>query len=173
MGPMMRSFAACFKTTDGLIPLVAGDLSNEQATWQSRDRQGPSISWIMLHLLHYRHSIMKLLGAERPDPYKEIGTQTASDGKNYPPIEDLVTQWNQVQGQLHQVLEGVTDEDLQKPMPSGPHGERKVLDTIAFLTWHEAYHLGALGQLRKEQGLPGPAEKVLAAMEAGAKARGA
>ena len=38
-------------------------------------------------------------------------------------------------------------------MPGGgPHDEKRILDTVLFLTWHEAYHIGAIGAIRREQG---------------------
>lgn len=165
MGPMMRSLSASFKIADGLMPLVTADLSNEQAIWRTRDGKGPSISWSILHMLHYRYNIMGALGAGRPDPFKELGSKTADDGKNYPRIDDLAKRWTAVQGEFSAVLETVTDEALKKLVPGGPHGETQLLDTIAFFAWHEAYHMGVIGQLRKAQGLLGPAEKVMAAKE--------
>jgi hypothetical protein len=31
---------------------------------------------------------------------------------------------------------------------------------VLFLTWHEAYHIGAIGAIRREQGRPSIAELV-------------
>ena len=43
-----------------------------------------------------------------------------------------------------------------------PHAGRSVLDAVAFFTFHEACHVGALGAIRKALGLPGPAELAMA-----------
>jgi hypothetical protein len=43
---------------------------------------------------------------------------------------------------------------------AGPHEERRILDTVLFLTWHEAYHIGAIGAIRREQGRKAIAELV-------------
>jgi len=40
-----------------------------------------------------------------------------------------------------------------------------IFDAVAFFTFHEAYHVGALGAIRKAMGLPGPAELVMARMD--------
>lgn len=46
-------------------------------------------------------------------------------------------------------------------MPGGgPHDEKRILDTVLFLTWHEAYHIGAIGAIRREQGRKAIAELV-------------
>ena len=41
---------------------------------------------------------------------------------------------------------------------AGPHDEKRILDTVLFLTWHEAYHIGAIGAIRREQGRKAIAE---------------
>lgn len=32
--------------------------------------------------------------------------------------------------------------------PGSPHGEKSVLQSLAFFVWHEAYHMGQIGALR-------------------------
>ena len=60
-----------------------------------------------------------------------------------------------------------TEDDWNAP-GTGAHDEKSLRDQVTFLAWHEGYHMGALGALRKEMGYPGPAEKAMAAREAGA-----
>jgi hypothetical protein len=48
----------------------------------------------------------------------------------------------------------------RRPCPAGPHDEKRILDTVLFLTWHEAYHIGAIGAMRREQGRKAIAELV-------------
>ncbi|MBC7896238.1 MAG: hypothetical protein H7066_12560 [Cytophagaceae bacterium] len=43
------------------------------------------------------------------------------------------------------------------------HGETKIRDELAFLAWHEGYHVGVIGAIRTAAGLPGPAELARAA----------
>ena len=43
---------------------------------------------------------------------------------------------------------------------SGPHDEKSILDTVLFLMWHEAYQIGAIGAIRREQGRKAIAELV-------------
>ena len=43
---------------------------------------------------------------------------------------------------------------------AGPHDEKRILDTVLFLAWHEAYHIGAIGAIRREQGRKAIAELV-------------
>jgi hypothetical protein len=53
---------------------------------------------------------------------------------------------------------------LDQPVASkGIHGEASVRDKVAFLAWHEAYHVGVIGAARTAAGLPGPADLARAA----------
>ena len=71
--------------------------------------------------------------------------------------------WEALQADLQTALEQATEASIRKTSgQEGPHGEQAVLDGLVFFTWHEAYHMGALGAIRKTLGLPGPAELVMA-----------
>ena len=62
------------------------------------------------------------------------------------------------------VEEAHDDPDARsgRRQPRDDHAGRPVLDAVAFFVFHEAYHMGALGAIRKGMGLPGPAELVMA-----------
>lgn len=166
MSASVQTMKSLFGTTDFLIPLVLGDLTDDQAKTRSRGGDGPSIAWIVGHMLDFRYRMMNLLGAERQSPYAAAFGQTgATDGSGYPSVSELQDAWRSVAEELYAVMDGVTEGDLDGPVQGGPHGEEAVRDKASFLVWHEAYHLGALGAVRKSIGQPGPAEKVLAMME--------
>jgi uncharacterized damage-inducible protein DinB len=62
------------------------------------------------------------------------------------------------------VWAGVTEEALDAPV-EGVHDERTLRDKLAFLAFHEGYHLGAIGAMRKAMGHRGPAERIMAMEE--------
>ena len=167
MSDTAKTLMGTFGTTDYLIPLVLEDLSDDDAKKRSRDGEGPSIVWIIGHLLHYRYYVMSLLDHERVDPHGETFTQTASDGSDYPTIGVLQEQWGALGSDFHAALMSQSEEHWDA-VGTGAHEERSLRDQVIFFAWHEGYHMGALGALRKEMGYPGPAEKVMAAREAGA-----
>ena len=167
MGPMARPIAESYHVGNFIVNLVTSDLTEEQARRRSRGGEGGSISWIIGHLLHYRCQTMELLGKRVENPYEEqFGSKGADDGASYPPVAELVEQWGRIAGELDEVLEKVTDDQLMGPIEGSPHGEKKVLDTVSFFAWHESYHFGALGVIRRELGLP---ETSTLAMEAAQK----
>ncbi len=151
-------------TVDFLMPLVLADLSDEQARKRSRGDAGPSIAWTVGHLLHYRCNAMKLVGHTRDNPYAaRFDTTAASDGSDYPTIAALLDEWRQVGEEFRSAIGRVSEQTLDAPAAGGAHDEQGVRDKLAFFAFHEGYHLGVIGTIRKALGLPGPAERVMAA----------
>lgn len=160
---------ATFGMTDYLIPMVLEDLTDEDARKRARDDEGPSIAWMVGHLLHYRHHVMELLGAERENPWKEqFADADATDGSDYPTVAELRDAWQRVADDFAEVMASTTDADFQRPV-DGAHEEQTLRDQIVFFAWHEGYHMGALGAQLKRLGYLGPAEKVMAVREARAE----
>jgi uncharacterized damage-inducible protein DinB len=62
-------------------------------------------------------------------------------------------------------MAGATEGTFDAEASSGGHDEKSVRDKVAFLVFHEGYHLGAIGAMRKAMGRPGPAERVMEQME--------
>lgn len=157
-----------FRFTSNLVPLALSDLSDEDSVKRSRGGEGPSVAWTIGHLLHYRYLTMQLLGVGDENPYeKDFASEGATNGSGYPSVADLRTQWADVQDRLDQVFAAATDDTLQQPAPApGGHGEQKVIDSLTFFMWHESYHMGGVSAIRKDVGLPGIAELVMARMAA-------
>ncbi len=169
MSETTKTMAGTFGTTDFLIPLVLEDLSDEVARTRTRGGEGPSISWAVGHLLHYRYHVLNLLGDNRESPFGEMFTGEANDGDEYPTVADMQRQWTEVAELFHAALNGKTEVEWDSG-GEGAHDEKSLRDQVVFFGWHEGYHMGAIGAQRKEMGLPGPAEKVMAMRQAAAEA---
>ncbi len=165
MNPLLESLTGQFRLSNGLMAMVLGDVRQEDAVRRSRGDDGPSITWTVGHLLEYRCRILGLLGRERQHAYASVfDGQPATDGTGYPLLADLLAEWNAVHEDLESALAAADpDSLLEANEEGGLHGEKRPLDDLVFFTWHEAYHFGALGALRKQLGYPGPAELVMAA----------
>lgn len=158
---MSTPIAEGLKFTDFIMSLVTSDLSNEDAVKRALGDQGASISWVVGHLLHYRYLIMELLGADVSSPTAEqFGNEPASDGGGYPDIAELRKMWKEVSSRAQEIVATASDEQIMAPLggPDAPHGEKKVLDTLVFYMWHESYHMGQLGTIRKQLGYKATAE---------------
>ena len=173
MSGSVETLMGLFDMTDFLMPLVLDDLSDEHARKRSRGEEGPSIAWTVGHLLHYRIYVLGLLGEERENPYSEkFGNAAATDGSDYPSLADLTAEWQSVGDDFRQALTSKSEEQFDFVSDGGAHGEKSLRDQVVFFAWHEGYHLGALGAIRKSLGLLGPAEKVMALREADAAQEG-
>lgn len=160
----MDSLLAGFRTTTKILNISLAGLSDAEAHVRTRGNEGPSISWTVGHLLDSRVKILALLGAVRPNPYAtQFGSTPATDGAHYPTLATMLVEW----AQLHERLEVVgaqAGDTIEGPISgAGAHGESQVRDQLAFLAWHEGYHVGVIGAARKAAGLLGPAELVRAA----------
>jgi len=163
MTPILKPIAASFRTTNFIMSLCLGDLKDQDARARTRRGEGPSIAWQVGHMLDHRCKVMGLLGVAKENPYTAKYTAAgATDGSDYPDVTDYQRQWKQVYAELEAAMEAATEESLSRIAEKGPHGEKTALESIMFLSWHEAYHVGAVGTIRKTLGYPGPAELVMA-----------
>jgi uncharacterized damage-inducible protein DinB len=153
MTPILIPIRASLGTTDTIVPLALSDLAEQDARKRVRNGEGPSIAWEVVHMLASRYKILNLLGSAQKSPMNEA---------DCPAIPQLLRQWREVGQELNAIMESVSEETLNRSVENGPHGEKTALDRVLFLIWHEAYHVGALGGIRKALGFPGPAELVLA-----------
>jgi hypothetical protein len=151
MTTVLQPIAASFHTTNMILEMSLSDLNENAASKRVRSGEGPSIAWEVGHMLEFRCEVLSLLGVS--------GERV--QGAN-PSLGEYGQQWKKVAAELDAAMEAVTEESLRRSPGDGMHGEKTVLDRIVFLMWHEAYHVGALGGIRKELGYPGPAELVLA-----------
>ena len=153
MDALTRPIIALHGVSNGILATSIGDLTDQSAKVRSRGGAGPSIAWTIGHLCHYKIKILGLLGQPRENPFAAQFEHTAaSDGADYPPLADLAAIFSALNGDVCAALASSGDR-LEAPMPGGgPHNEKRILDTVLFLTWHEAYHIGAIGAIRREHG---------------------
>ena len=155
----MQSLLAIFRTSTHIVNISLADLSDELARTRTRGVDGPSITWTLGHLLDSRLKVLAMLGDSRPNPWSaQFGDTAATDGAEYPQLSVMVAEWTQ----LHEALEAALASAgalLDRPLTdAGRHGETALRDRVAFLAWHEGYHIGVIGAARKAAGLSGPAE---------------
>jgi hypothetical protein len=152
MDALARPIIVLYGLSNNILATGISDLSDQDAKARSRGGTGPSISWTIGHLCHYKIKVLELLGQTREDPFASTFEPTATDGASYPPLADLAANFAALNGDLCAALTSSTGR-LEAPMPgAGPHDEKRIFDTVLFLAWHEAYHIGAIGAIRREQG---------------------
>ena len=161
MDQLAHPIIALYGLSNSILATGIGDLSDENAKARSRSGTGPSIAWTIGHLCHYKIKVLELLGQSRENPFSATFEHAAAtDGTGYPLLTDLAASYSALNRDLCTALAS-SAERLEAAMPgAGLHDEKRIVDTVLFLAWHEAYHIGAIGAIRREQGRKAIAELV-------------
>lgn len=123
---------------------------------------GNSMNWVGGHVVATRDGLLQTLGQE---PVWSASEQERY-GRRSPPLIDpaKALPWEQIlqdlattQERLRVGLGTITSERLASPMPAeqNPFGVDTLGDMLAVFTFHESYHVGQLGILRRLYGKPG------------------
>ena len=123
---------------------------------------GNCANWVVGHIVATRNVILSLVGAEvaldeaAAAPYKR-GSGPLTDPIRARRFEDLLADFRLAQVRLEAALDGASDQALAAPVPEGAPkvGDGLVGTTLAMLQFHEAYHVGQTGLLRRLAGKPG------------------
>jgi uncharacterized damage-inducible protein DinB len=159
IGPLLETFAF----NSRVVAAAAGDLSNQDATRRFKHGAGSSISYLIGHLCSSRYGLLKLLGVAHANPFAaSFGAGIGSkEGGEYPTIAALTSRWRDLAGRLQGALESLTPSQLDAESPTAyPIADRTVHGAIAFVCWHESYHVGQIGLLRTEMGYPSIQERL-------------
>ncbi len=107
--------------------------------------------WILGHVVWARSMALKFLGSPWERPWLAMFARGAKlpEASEYPSHEEILLGWQEVSANLTTALEGATDEVLSAPAPEkSPSFDGKVGGMVAFLAFHEAYHVGQAAYLR-------------------------
>jgi uncharacterized damage-inducible protein DinB len=115
---------------------------------------GNSINWIVGHILANRQDVLEMAGQPRFWPEEEArryerGSEplAPSDAR---PLNELLVDLERSQEALAMGFEQLTPEAL-----AAPQGKSTLERQLLFLHFHEAYHVGQTGIVRRLIGKPG------------------
>ena len=164
MNDHIRSTTGTFSFNSRIVRLGLQQLTNEHAIHQMRGGEGSSISYLVGHLLASRVGALKVLGVETENPYSEHFSPSApaSDGSEYPEIDDLARQWDEVAEKISDALGNLGDDDVLAPREGFPVADQTLRGALMFWAWHESYHVGQIGLMLTELGYPALRDRLLA-----------
>jgi hypothetical protein len=113
------------------------------------------VSWQAGHVVFARYLLAGTLGIKDANPYDELYSNFRPLDPNvkYPGVEEAKAKFAEITGKIIPALQNITDENLSAALPFKiPIGDNTVRGMIAFLSHHEAYHIGQLSTLRKYLG---------------------
>ena len=125
---------------------------------------GNSPHWILGHVVTTRRALRRMLGEELEPAAWEAGFSRGAtpgagpaDGEEaaYPAPADLLADLEASDERLGPALAGLDPPALARELGHGlPDGSTTVGGAVPFLYFHEVYHLGQLGLLRRMAGQP-------------------
>ena len=121
--------------------------------------QGNSAHWILGHVATTRRQLVRKLGVDLPVEEWEgaFGRGVEPNGtEGLRAVADLVADLEARQAELDAKLIGMDAEAANAAWGvQFPDGSETVLEAASFLQFHETYHLGQIGLLRRQTGHPG------------------
>lgn len=141
-----------------VVARCANDISHEESLAQPGP-QGNCMNWVLGHLVRVYDNIMPLLGQKPLGGFEryERGGAPIKSGDDAKDFTSLLQAWDESTRRINAGLSGITENRLDEPAPFSPTNNpnetvRSLLSTIFF---HQAYHTGQMGMLRRFAGKPG------------------
>ncbi len=130
-----------------------------EADWLRPPAEGLSNAlWVLGHLAWARMMFLRRLGEELPEESWENQFSIGSRGPGSPEVSasELLDKFTLLGRLLVDRIESMGPEDLDSPLEKPmPDGTDTVAGLVRFMCFHESYHLGQLGLLRRLNGKPG------------------
>lgn len=147
---LARQFEFCLSTMEKNL----GGLTNEESLLQPA-AAGNCANWIAGHIVATRNGLHSALGLDPGWPsadaerYKR-GAAPITGTAGTQPLESIIALYKKSQAVLIEALGALTDEALSQNIEG-----RTLAEIIAGFSFHESYHVGQLGLLRRMVGKPG------------------
>jgi uncharacterized damage-inducible protein DinB len=123
---------------------------------------GNCLNWLVGHLTRSRNQVLSLFGQKPMFPNEEFDAYEGSGGAPFRPetaipFEELKRRFKALQEPLVNGLNGMSPDAMAKPAPFSPTGnpQETVGSLLAAFAFHEAYHVGQTGVLRRVLGREG------------------
>ena len=123
---------------------------------------GSCLNWLVGHLTRSRNQALALLGQRPMFPKEEFDSYDDNGGKPFRPetaiaFDELKRRFRALQEPLVNGLNGLAPEAMDRPAPFSPTANPKetVGSLLVSLAFHEAYHVGQTGILRRIVGREG------------------
>jgi uncharacterized damage-inducible protein DinB len=147
--------------TQNMVRLNVDGVSHEESLIQPR-LEGNCLNWVLGHLLAIYTGVLPLLGQQPVRPREELsryarGASAITTPADALPLDDLKTWWEESCARVAAGLAALPEERLAERAPFSPtnNPDETVGSLLATVLFHQAYHAGQLGTLRRIAGKPG------------------
>ena len=143
------------------VKINLAGITHEESLIQPRPG-GNCINWVLGHLLSIYNQSLPLLGQapvlDEPTIKRYArGSEAITNPGEARRFEELEAAWDETVKRVEAGLAGLTAEVLDQPPPPGTPSEpgQKVRDVLGVLLFHQGYHAGQTGVLRRLVGKEG------------------
>ena len=154
----IEPIALIFKLNNNMIERSLDGLSDEEF-WQPAPGGGNPIGWLLGHLTYTRGQILKGIGHAHDTGLGVIFARGSAlrDASSYPARQTIEAAWKETRGHMRAAFAALTPEILAGPPPEGRQlpGADNLAGYLAFLAFHESYHVGQIGYVRRRLGHAG------------------
>jgi uncharacterized damage-inducible protein DinB len=139
---------------DNLYAKALHGLDPEELTRAPSEHSNPMV-WMAGHLAQSRVRLARLLGVERQMPWPSLflrGSPPPESG-SYPALAEIRREWETAGAALRSRLQSMTDEELYGELQMKiPSTDGTLEGAIVFALFHEGYHVGQMGYVRRTLG---------------------
>lgn len=135
-------------------------VSHEESL-RSPEPFGNNANWVLGHLVDAAEGVLGLLGQPRVLDSGALvryrrGTRPLIDATEALPLERLLEAWDEASKRINVGLKSIPEERIDAPVPEELTWMGTTIGAaVAFVSFHQSYHAGQLGLLRRLLGKPG------------------
>ena len=151
MEPAVQALADQFNVVTNAYLRALDGLDREALLRRPSPRSNP-ILWVAGHLVQSRARLINILGGSRELPWPDLFRtgSTIVDPGAYPDAAAISAMWRELTAELTQRLEALGPGALSAEAPPRiASADGSLGGAIANLAFHEGYHVGQLGFIRK------------------------
>jgi uncharacterized damage-inducible protein DinB len=154
-------FRSQARMTRQVVKMNTAGITQEQSLIQP-DPAGNCLNWVVGHLLCIYNQALGLLQQERVMPEAALKRYERGSAPIHPADEaldlgEMLAAWDETAERVDAGLAGLTREVLDRPAPHSPSGnpDETIRSLVATVMFHQAYHAGQTGLLRRLAGKEG------------------
>jgi uncharacterized damage-inducible protein DinB len=151
---MLQPLALIFKLNNNLIARSLDGLSDEDV-WRQPSGSGNPIGWILGHLTETRAGLLSDMGMPFDCGWSRAFQRGSAlqDRAGYPARAAIEAAWKATHPAMRDAFGTISDDRLVAPASRRPvPGIESLAALIAFCGFHESYHVGQIGLIRKQLG---------------------
>jgi uncharacterized damage-inducible protein DinB len=136
----------------------SGGITHEESLMNPQPA-GHSFNWVLGHMVRTRNEILELMGKKPLYPKNkfEVYSPKGFTAEKALDVDELKNCFNVLQSELQSAIQSLPPDKLREPASLRPGKDSKdtVGSILATVFWHEAYHAGQLGIIRRVAGKEG------------------